>query len=67
MWICGSQTLNYKYIAIVSMAHTNQTIFRTLHALTLLPTISPTIFSVAFDFFKKAHFLVSFILKILPF
>ncbi|EMH08023.1 hypothetical protein HMPREF1410_01389 [Helicobacter pylori GAM249T] len=49
------------------MTHTNQTIFRTLHAPTLLPTISPTTFSVAFDFFKKAHFLVSFILKILPF
>ncbi|EJB34946.1 hypothetical protein HPNQ4053_0507 [Helicobacter pylori NQ4053] len=41
------------------MANTNQTIFRTLHALTLL--LSPTIFSIAFDFFKKAHFLISFL------
>ncbi|EMH65334.1 hypothetical protein HMPREF1450_01636 [Helicobacter pylori HP260ASii] len=45
------------------MAHTNQTIFRTLHALTLLPIISPTIFSVAFDFFKKAHFFFLLFLK----
>ncbi len=45
---------------MVSMAHTNQTIFRTLHAPTLLPTISPILqlyFSIAFDFFLKfVHF-----------
>ncbi|EMH27824.1 hypothetical protein HMPREF1448_01143 [Helicobacter pylori HP260AFi] len=29
----------------------------------MLPIISPTIFSVAFDFFKKAHFFFLLFLK----
>lgn len=48
---------------MVSMTHTNQTIFRTLHALTL----SNHTFSIAFDFFKKTHFLFLFLLKFVHF
>ncbi len=53
---------------MVSMTHTNQTIFRTLHAPTLLPTISPILqpyFSIAFDFFLKFVYFSKFLLIVL--
>ncbi len=54
MWICGSQTLNYTCYSKPD-TQTKPFLERFMHP--PCPTISPTIFSIAFDFLLKfVHF-----------